>query len=96
MKRNSRSRKHQRARPRSQPFARACNVVQRPRSQMMLVSRRRQAPITKNTSSRGRRKPATQVLQPHRCCPPSRRSVRGPTSRAVPKGVGHAPQGNNH
>eukprot|EP00965_Chrysotila_dentata_P140967 4660076-Pleurochrysis_carterae.AAC.1 len=62
---------------------------------MMLVSRRSQAPITKNTSNRGRRKLVTEVLQPHRCSPPSGRLVRG-SSRVVPKGVGHAPQGNNH
>eukprot|EP00965_Chrysotila_dentata_P171402 5656497-Pleurochrysis_carterae.AAC.1 len=78
-------------------FAWACNVVQYdgPQSQTKLASRRRQAPITKTTSNRKRRKPATQVLQPLRCSPPSRRSVRGP-SRAALKGVGHVPQGNSH
>eukprot|EP00965_Chrysotila_dentata_P047640 1579863-Pleurochrysis_carterae.AAC.1 len=62
MKKYNRGRKYERARPRSRTFARVCNVVQRggPRSQMMLLSRRSQAPNTKNTSNRGRRKLVTQ------------------------------------
>eukprot|EP00965_Chrysotila_dentata_P139337 4606865-Pleurochrysis_carterae.AAC.1 len=61
MKRNGRSGKPQKTRPRSRTFAWAYSAMPHdgPRSQTMLVFRRNQILCTRITSSRGRRKLAT-------------------------------------